>query len=70
MLDELQSRLEEILANCQDQNREKYLIIKIIMADDNWYNKISIDEIISILVDLGYTVEEAKEIYMKLKGIN
>ncbi len=70
MSDELANRLEELLNNCSEEEREKYLLIKIIMADNEWYNKVDTDDTISIIVDLGYTKEEAKDIYMKLKGIN
>ena len=70
MSDEINARLEEILNNCQKEEKEKYHLIKIILSDDEWYNKVDTDDIISILVDLGYTKEEAKDIYMKLKGIN
>lgn len=70
MLDELRNRVENILDKCPDQDREKYLIIKIIMMEQDWYNKLDIDTFVSILVDLEYTIEEAKDIYMKLKGIN
>lgn len=70
MLDELRNRVENILDKCPDEDREKYLIIKIIMMDQDWYNKIDIDTFVSILVDLEYTIEEAKDIYIKLKGIN
>lgn len=70
MLDELKTRLEEILAKCPEENREKYLLIQIIMTDDDWFNKVDVDDVISILVDLEYTKDEAKDIYMKLKGIN
>ncbi len=70
MSDELTNRLEELLNNCSEEEREKYLLIKIIMTDSEWYKKIDVDDTISIIVDLGYTKEEAKDIYMKLKGIN
>ena len=70
MSDEINARLEEILNICQEEEKEKYHLIKIILSDDECYNKVDTDDIISILVDLGYTKEETKDIYMKLKGIN
>lgn len=70
MLDELKVRLEELLAKCPEENREKYLLIQIILSDKDWFNKVDVDDIISILIDLEYTKEEAIGIYMKLKGIN
>ncbi len=70
MLDELQTRVEELLAKCQEDDREKYLLIKIIISDNEWLSKVDVDDAISILIDLEYTKEEAMDIYMKLKGIN
>ncbi len=70
MLDEIQERLEQILNECSEEDREKYLLIKVIISNDEWYNKVDVDDVISILVDLNYTKEEAKDIYMQLKGIN
>ncbi|MDE6292560.1 MAG: hypothetical protein K2L98_02640 [Bacilli bacterium] len=70
MLDEIQERLEKILNECSEEDREKYLLIKLIISNDEWYNKVDVDDVISILVDLNYTKEEAKDIYMQLKGIN
>jgi len=70
MLDELQTRVEELLAKCQEDDREKYLLIKIIISDNEWLSKVDVDDAISILIDIEYTKEEAMDIYMKLKGIN
>lgn len=69
MLDELKEKIDDILANVDEENREKYTLIKNIMSNSNWYNEVDIDVCISILVDLGYSVEEAKKIYMQLKDI-
>lgn len=69
MLDELMAKVDDILANIDDENREKYTLIKNIMSNPNWYMEIDVDTCISILVDLGYNVEEAKKTYMELKGI-
>lgn len=69
MLDEIKEKIDNILADVADENREKYTLIKDITSNPEWYNQIDIDTCISILVDLGYTVEEAKDVYMQLKGI-
>lgn len=69
MLDELMIKVNEILENCSEEETEKYSLIKSIISTEEWYKQIGVDTVISILVDLGYTVEEAKKIYMQLKGI-
>lgn len=69
MLDEIKEKIDNILADVADEKREKYTLIKDITSNPEWYNQIDIDTCISILVDLGYTVEEAKDVYMQLKGI-
>lgn len=69
MLDEIKEKLDNILANVDEENREKYTLIKDIISNPEWYNQIDVDTCISILVDLGYTVDEARNVYMQLKGI-
>lgn len=70
MLDELQIRVDKLLDKNEEENREKYLTIKTIMANQKWYKKIDVDTCVSIFIDLEYTIEEAKEIYMQLKDID
>ncbi|MDE6142047.1 MAG: hypothetical protein K2G03_05540, partial [Bacilli bacterium] len=60
MLDELRERLNKKIANCSEEDREKYYLIEIIMLMDKWYNELDADDVISILIDLEYTKEEAK----------
>ncbi len=69
MLDELNNKVSKILEDCPEEEREKYELIKGIMQNPDWYNQIDVDTVISILVDLKYTEEEAKQIYMQLRNI-
>lgn len=69
MLDEIKDKLANILASVTDEDKEKYTLIKNILEEPEWFSKIDADTCISILIDLGYSLEEAKEVYMKLKGI-
>lgn len=70
MLDELMTKVNTILEECSEEDKEKFTLIKSIISTEDWYKQIDVDTIISILVDLGYTIEESKKIYMQLKGID
>lgn len=69
MSDKLIAKVDDILKNVNDSDREKYEIIKNIISTDDWYNKIDAEVTLSILIDLGYSMSEAQKEYMNLKGI-
>ena len=59
--------LEDIsnrLSNITDDRKRK--LITSILKKDNWYEIIDFDTVISILMDLDYTKEEAVSFYEKL----
>ena len=59
--------LEDIsnrLSNITDDRKRK--LVTSILKKDNWYEIIDFDTVISILMDLGYTKEEAVSFYEKL----
>lgn len=65
MLDNLRQKAQEILKNknLDYQAREKYLLISSILKEDNCFLKMDIDTALSIIVDLGYPMSSAKNIY-------
>ena len=56
--------LEQVKERCNTlKEGPKKKVITTIVSDKNWYKKINFDTIINVLHDLGYSIEEAKEIY-------
>lgn len=45
---------------------KKQMLIKTILSEENCFNKIQMADSINILIDLGYTQEEAIKEYKKL----
>lgn len=60
ILDEINDRVPSI-----KDERKKKLITSILKKND-WYLSINLDTFISILIDLGYSKEEALNIYKDL----
>lgn len=54
--------LEHRLNKIEDKRKQK--LISTIIKKDKWYNNIDFDTYISIMQDLGYNNDEAKEIYI------
>lgn len=54
--------LELRLNKIEDKRKQK--LISTIIKKDKWYNNIDFDTYISIMQDLGYNNDEAKEIYI------
>lgn len=54
--------LEHRLNKIEDKRKQK--LISTIIKKDKWYNNINFDTYISIMQDLGYNNDEAKEIYI------
>ncbi len=62
----LETDLEYRLNDIKDNLKRK--IISDIIKKEDWYKKIDFDTAISILQDLGYNLEESKEIYILLNS--
>lgn len=62
----LETDLEYRLNDIKDNLKRK--IISDIIKKEDWYKKIDFDTSISILQDLGYNLEESKEIYILLNS--
>ena len=62
----LETDLEYRLNDIKDNLKRK--IISDIIKKEDWYKKIDFDTVISILKDLGYNLEESKEIYILLNS--
>ena len=56
--------LQNRLINIKDYKKRK--VITSIINNEFWYKEIDFDTFISILLDLGYTKEEAKGMYTNL----
>ena len=58
---------EELIKRvCNIKNERKKKVITSILSNDNWYKELSIETILSILLDLGYDSKDAKRIYIEL----
>lgn len=62
MMKNIESRLNQI----QDQEKKK--LISTIIKNEKWYRDINFDTYISIMQDLGYNQNEAKDIYVILNS--
>ena len=62
MMKNIESRLNQI----QDQEKKK--LISTIIKNEKWYRDINFDTYISIMQDLGYNQNEAKDIYVLLNS--
>ena len=63
ILKELKDRTDNIL----DDKKKK--VIKSIINQIDWYKAVSLDTFLSILDDLGYDTNEAKNLYVILNTI-
>ncbi len=67
LLKELKAKCRKIIADCTDERKLNiYEKIAQIMEVPNAFARINVVTAINILVDLGYTKEEAKALYPKL----
>jgi len=64
MMNELLKRVN----NIKDEKKKK--VIASILKNKNWYKELSMDTSLSILIDLGYKIDEAKKIYISLNTNN
>lgn len=61
--------LEMLKAKClqlKDKNPEKYELINELLSDDECFFKMSSETAINILLDLEFSIEEARKIYLNL----
>lgn len=64
MKEKIMTDIKSKLDNIEDERKKK--IITSIINNENWYKEISFDTFISILLDLNYSKEEAKDMYTNL----
>ncbi len=59
--------LQQVQERCKKlKDGPKKKVITTIVSDKNWYKKVNFDTIVNVLHDLGYSIDEAKEIYEML----
>lgn len=63
MIEELINRCDKLLEVNHD---EKYKLIKDILSNEKCFFEMTAETSINILIDLGYTEENAKKVYLKL----
>lgn len=69
MIEELRLKNDFLISKCEskaDTNYIRYGIIKKLLSDDKCFFKISFEDAYNILIDLGYSENDAIDVYKKL----
>lgn len=64
MVESLRNIIKDKIDNCvNNEEKERLMIIDRILIDDDCFSKMKTDTAYKLLIDIGYTIEEAKDIY-------